>query len=70
MNSKTKWLLLVAQLVKNPPAMWETWVNPCVGKIPWRRAWQPALVALPGESQWTEEPGGLQSMRSQRVGRD
>ena len=28
---------LVAQLVKNLPAMWETWV----GKIPWRRAWQP-----------------------------
>ena len=27
MNSKTKWLLLVAQLVKNPPAMWETWVR-------------------------------------------
>ena len=24
--------------------------NPWVGKIPWRRAWQPALVFLPGES--------------------
>ena len=29
------------------------------GKIPWRRKWQPALVFLPGESPWTEEPGGL-----------
>ena len=29
---------LVAQLVKNPPAMQETWVRPWVGKIPWRRA--------------------------------
>ena len=31
------------------------------GKIPWRRAWQPTPVLLPGESPWTEEPGGLQS---------
>ena len=38
-----------------------------VGKIPWRRAWQPIPVFLPGESPWTEEPGGLQSMGSQRV---
>ena len=33
--------------------------NPWVGKIPWRRAWQPTPVFLPGESAWTEEPGGL-----------
>ena len=25
-------------------------------------AWHPTLVLLPGESPWTEEPGGLQSM--------
>ena len=35
-----------------------------------RRAWQPTPVFLPGESPWTEEPGGLQSMGSQRVGHD
>jgi len=40
------------------------------GKIPWRRAWQPTPVFLPEESPWTEEPGGLQSMGSQRVGHD
>ena len=51
---------LVSQLVKNPPAMWETGFNPLVGKIPWRRAWQP--------TPWTEDPGGLQSMVLQRVG--
>ena len=28
------WASLVAQLVKNPPAMWETWVRPWVGKVP------------------------------------
>ena len=28
----------------------------------WRRKWQPTLVSLLGESPWTEELGGLQSM--------
>ena len=41
--------------------------NPWVRKIPWRRAWQPVPVFLPGESPWTEKPGGLQSMVLQRV---
>ena len=36
--------------------------DPWVGKIPWRRAWKPTPVFLPGESPWTEEPGGLQSI--------
>ena len=57
---------LVAQLVKNPPAMRETWV----GKIPWRRVWLSTPVFLLGESPWIEEPGGLQSLESQRVGHD
>ena len=38
-----------------------------LGKICWRRAWQPTLVFLPGESPRTEEPGGLKSIGSQRV---
>ena len=40
-------------LVKNPPTnagnirdVFDSWV----GKIPWRRAWQPTPVFLPGES--------------------
>ena len=60
----------MAQMVKNLPVMQETWVSPWVGKIPWRRAWQPTPLFLPGESPWTEGPGGLQSMGSQRVGHD
>ena len=44
--------------------------NPWVGKIPWKRTWQPTPVFLPGESPQTEEPGGLQSMGSQKVGHD
>ena len=46
--------------------MQETWVR----KIPWRRAWQPTPVFLPGESPWTEEPGGLQFTGLQRVRQD
>ena len=44
--------------------------DPWVGKIPWRRAWQPTPVFLLEESPWTQEPGGLQSMGSQRVRHD
>ena len=40
---------------------------PLVGKIPWRRKWQPTPVFLPGQSPWTEEPCGLQSVGLQRV---
>ena len=39
--------------VKNLPAMQgpqEMWLNPWIGKIPWRRKWQPTPVFLPGES--------------------
>ena len=36
-------------------------------EVPWRGAWQPTPVFLPGESPWTEESGRLQSMGSQRV---
>ena len=44
--------------------------DPWVEKIPWRKAWQPTLVVFPGESPWTEEPGRLQSMGSQRAEHD
>ena len=59
---------LVVQSVKNPPAMQGLGFNPWVEKIPWRRTWQPSI--LDGESPWIEEPGGLQSMGSQRVRHD
>ena len=44
--------------------------DPWVGRIPWRRAWQPTPVFVPGESPWTEEPGGLEFMGSRRVRHD
>ena len=37
-------------MVKNLPAIWETWVRSLGQKIPWRRKWQPTSVFLPGES--------------------
>ena len=53
---------LVVQMVKNLPAMKETWVRSMGWEDPpWRRAWQHTPVFLPGESPWTEEPGGLYS---------
>ena len=42
--------------------------NPRVGKIPWRRAWNPTPLAW--RISWTEKPGRLQSIGSQRVGHD
>ena len=56
--------------VENPPAMLETWV--------WSLAWEDPLEEgmathssiLAWRIPWTEEPGGLQSMRSQRVRHD
>ena len=44
--------------------------DPWVRKIPWRRTWQPTPVYLPGESPWTEESGGLQSIGYHRVRHD
>ena len=41
---------LVAQMVKTLPAVKETGFNPWVGKIPWRREWQPPPGFLLGES--------------------
>ena len=41
---------LVAQRLKHLPGMRSPRFNPSVGKIPWRRKWQPTPVPLPGES--------------------
>ena len=51
---------VMVQMVKNLPAVQETWVPSWVREIPWRREWLPTPV-LPRESPWTEGPGKLQS---------
>ena len=48
-------------MVKNPPAMLENWVQSLSSEDPLEEGMQPTPVFLPGESPWTEEPGGLQS---------
>ena len=45
-----QWVSLVAETVKNLPAMQETRFDPWVRKIPWRGVWQPTPVFLPGKS--------------------
>ena len=44
------WASLVAQRLKRLPEMRRPRFDPWVGKIPWRRKWQPTPVLLPGES--------------------
>ena len=41
--------------------------NPWVGKIPWRRAWQPTPLLLPGESHGQRRVAGYTSIVLQRV---
>ena len=59
---------LVAQTAKSLPAMQETQAWSPGREDPLENRMQPTPVFLPGASPWTEEPGGLHSMGSQRVG--
>ena len=49
---------LVAQRIKCLPAMQKTGFDPWVGKIPWRRKWQPTPVFLRGESHGLKSLAG------------
>ena len=51
-------------------AMWKTWVQSLGWEDPLEEGMLTHTVFLPGESAWTEEPGGLQSTGSQNVGHD
>ena len=53
-------------LVKNPPAMQETWVRFPGGEEPWEKEMVTHSSILAWEILHTEEPGGLQSMRLQK----
>ena len=61
---------LVAQRVKNLSAMWETWVRSLGWEDPVEKGMVTHSSTLAWRIPWTEEPGGLQSMGSQRVGHD
>ena len=58
----------VAQTVKNLPAMQETQVPSLGQEDPLEKGMAAYSSILAWRIPWTEEPGGLQSMGSQRVG--
>ena len=60
----------MAQRVKRLPAMWETSVRPLGLEDPVEKEMATHSSILAWRIPWTEEPGGLQSMGSQRVGHD
>ena len=64
------WASLVAQMIKNLPAMWETWVWTLAREDPLEEGTATHSSLLAWRIPWTEEPGGLQSMELQRVGHD
>ena len=61
---------LVAQTVRNLPAMQETWVQSLDRKDPLEKEMATHCSSLGWRIPWTEEPGGLQSMGSQSVRHD
>ena len=58
---------LVPHLVKNLPAMQETWIQSLGQEDPLEKRLATHSSILAWRSLWTAEPGGLQSMGSQRV---
>ena len=64
-NIFSLWASLVAQKVKNPPTMQETWVRSLGQKDPLEKGMATHSSILGWEIPQTEEPGGLQSMGSQ-----
>ena len=64
------WASLVAQSVKNLPAVQETQVRSLGWEDPLEKEMATHSSILAWKISWTQEPGGLQSMGSQRVGHD
>ena len=61
---------LVVQMVKYPPTIRETRVQSLGWEDLLEKEMETHSSILAWEIPWTEEPGGLQSMGSQRVGHD
>ena len=64
------WTSLVAQMIKSLPTMGETQVQSLDLKHPQEKEVTTNSSILVWEIPWTEEPDGVQSMRSQRVRHD
>ena len=61
-------VFLVAQMVKSLPAIWDIWVRFLGGEDPLEEEMATHSSTLAWRIPWTEEPGVLQLMGSQRVG--
>ena len=61
---------MAAQTVKNLPAVWETWVPSLSWEDPLEEEMATYSSILAWRISWTEEPGGIQSRRLQRVRHD
>ena len=61
---------LVAQTIHNLPAMQDTQVRPLGQEDPLEKEMATHSSIFAWEIPWTEEPGGLQSVESQRIGND
>ena len=61
---------LVAQRLKRLPAVQETWVRSLGPEDPLEKEMATHSSTIAWEIPWTEEPGGIQSTGSQRVGHD
>ena len=61
---------LVAQEVKNPPGIWETQIRSLCQEELQEKGMATHSSILAWKILWTEKPGGLQSMGSQRVAQD
>ena len=67
MSPNITWGSLVARMVKNPPAMQKAWVQTLDQEDTLEKGMATHSSTLAWRSPQTEEPGGLQSMGSQRV---
>ena len=67
---KLPWASLVAQTIKNVPAMLETWVQSLGWEDPLEKGTATHSSILAWRIPWTEEPGRLQSMGLSRKGLD
>ena len=66
-DNRTLWASLVSQMVKNLPATQETWIRSLGRGDPQEKGIVTYSSILAWRIPWTEEPGRLQSMGSQRI---
>ena len=70
LNCVYVFVICVGLRLKHPPAMWETWVRSLDWEDPLGKEMAIHSSILAWRIPWTEEPGGLQSTGSRRVGHD